>query len=310
MTSHAITPTQSPLPWPTATPEVTVGRIERIDNFPSQYVDPRPIDVWLPPGYDPAKRYAVLYMHDGQMLFDASKSWNKSAWNVHLALNKLMQEGKVHDTIVVGIPNNGKYRYSEYYPDKMLARTPAAVREDYQRRAQWGFTLADAYLKFVALELKPAIDARFSTRADRANTVVMGSSMGGLISLYALCEYPEVFGAAAGLSTHWVGRPGAWGYPDKVQNASMPLAAFTYLQTHLPKQGLHRIYTDHGTTALDSLYGVHQDFADQLFKDKGYTAGLFVSRVFEGTGHSENDWAARVAIPLLFLLGLPSKSQP
>jgi enterochelin esterase-like enzyme len=221
-----------------------------------------------------------------------------------------MQEGKVRDTIVVGIPNNGKYRYSEYYPDKMLALAPAAVREDYQRRAQWGFTLADAYLKFVALELKPAIDARFSTRADRANTVVMGSSMGGLISLYTLCEYPEVFGAAAGLSTHWVGRPGAWGYPDKVQNASMPLAAFTYLQTHLPKAGLHRIYTDHGTTALDSLYGVHQDFADQLFKDKGYAGDLFISRVFEGTGHSENDWAARVDIPLLFLLGLPAKSEP
>ena len=310
MTSHAITPTQSPLPWPTVTPEVTVGRIERIDNFPSQYVDPRPIDVWLPPGYDSAKRYAVLYMHDGQMLFDASKSWNKSAWNVHVALSKLMQEDKVRDTIVVGIPNNGKYRYSEYYPDKMLALAPAAVREDYQRRAQWGFTLADAYLKFVALELKPAIDARFATRSDRANTVVMGSSMGGLISLYALCEYPEVFGAAAGLSTHWVGRPGAWGYPDKVQNASMPLAAFTYLQTHLPKPGQHRIYTDHGTTALDSLYGVHQDFADQLFKDKSYTGNLFFSRVFEGTGHSENDWAARVEIPLLFLLGHPAKSEP
>ncbi len=303
--SAATTPPQSPPPWSMVIPEVTVGRIERLDNVPSQYIDARPIDVWLPPGYSTSKRYAVLYMQDGQMLFDAGKTWNKSAWNVHQTLARLIQTGQVRDTIVVGVPNNGKYRYSEFYPTRMLELALQRARQDYQRRAQWGLSLSDAYLRFMVEELKPAIDKRFATLPDPANTFVMGSSMGGLISLYALCEYPQVFGGAAGLSTHWVGRPSAWGTPDKLQNASLPLAAFTYLQKHLPKPGGHRLYMDHGTSGLDSVYGVHQDFIDQLFKDHGYTADDFVSRVFEGAGHSETDWSVRLDIPLLYLLGKP-----
>ena len=86
-------------------PVVNVGRIERLDNFPSRYIEARAIDVWLPSDYSPSKRYAVIYMQDGQGLFDASQTWNKQAWNVHLALSRLMQEGKIQDSIVVGIPN-------------------------------------------------------------------------------------------------------------------------------------------------------------------------------------------------------------
>ncbi len=298
-----MTPPQSPLPWSAVAPSVQVGRIERMEAFPSKWVDTRPIDVWLPTDYHPGKRYAVLYMHDGQMLFDASKSWNKSAWNVHEALSKLMQSGRVHDTIVVGIPNNGKYRYSEYYPEKYLALANTDVRDDYIRRAQWGQTLGDAYLRFLVEELKPAIDARYPTRAEPQSTFLMGSSMGGMVSLYALCEYPHVFGGVAALSTHWIGKPGAWGSPEKVQNASLPIAAFTYLRQHLPKPGAHRLYFDHGTLGLDAMYGPHQAFADTLGRELGFAANQWHSRVFEGTGHSENDWAARVEIPLLFLLG-------
>jgi enterochelin esterase-like enzyme len=288
--------------WSLTPPSVEVGTIERLDNFASRHVDTRPIDVWLPPGYSPAKRYAVLYMQDGQMLFDATQTWNKSAWNVHRTLARLMQEGKVRDTIVVAVPNNGKYRYSEYFPEKYLVLAPTAVREEYVRRAQWNKTLGDAYLRFMVEELKPAIDRKYSTLPDAANTFVMGSSMGGMISLYALCEYPQVFGGAAGLSTHWVGRPGAWGPPEKLQNASLPLAAFTYLRAHLPKPGTHRIYLDHGTTGLDAIYGTHQIFVDEIFREAGYKQAQWQSRVFEGTGHSEADWAARLDIPLTFLL--------
>ena len=70
--------------------------------------------------------------------------------------------------------------------------------------------------------------------------------------------YPQVFGGAAALSTHWVGRPSKWGTPDRLQNASLPLAAFQYLQVHLPKANTRRLYMDHGTTGLDAVYGVHQ----------------------------------------------------
>jgi enterochelin esterase-like enzyme len=288
--------------WPSIAPAVDTGTIVRIDNLVSKYVDARPVDIWLPPDYTAAKRYAVLYMQDGQMLFDATQTWNKSAWNVHQTLARLMKEGKVRDTIIVGIPNNGKYRYSEYFPQKVLTLAPAKVRDEYMRRAQWNRTLADAYLRFMVEELKPAIDQKFSTLPDAANTFVMGSSMGGMISLYALCEYPQVFGGVAAMSTHWVGKPGVWGPPEKLQNASLPLAAFTYLRTHLPKPGVHRIYMDHGTTGLDAVYGTHQVFVDEIFREAGYNEAQWQSRVFEGTGHSEADWSARLDIPLTFLL--------
>ncbi len=293
---------QAALPWLETPPVVTTGRIERLNDVASRHIDARPVDVWLPSDYTASKRYAVLYMQDGQNLFDASQTWNQAAWNVHEALSKLILQGKVMDTSVVGIPNSGRYRYSEYYPEKYLALLPAAVRDDYVRRAQWGRTLGDAYLRYIVEELKPVIDKTYSTHAGPASTFLMGSSMGGMISLHALCEYPHVFGRVAALSTHWVGRPSAWGAPEKLQNDVMPLAALTYLRANLPKPGLHRIYMDHGTAGLDAIYGKHQIEVDAIGKVLGYTESNWQSRVFDGAGHSEPDWAARVDIPLTFLL--------
>ncbi len=294
----------APLGSPTQ-PVVNVGRIERLENFPSRFVEARPIDVWLPSDYSPMKRYAVIYMQDGAGLFDAGQAWNRQAWNVHLALSRLMQDGTVQDAIVVGIPNGGKHRYSEYYPDKYLALAPKDVQADYIHRAQQDKSLADAYLRFLVEELKPAIDQRYATRRGPEGTFVMGSSMGGMISIYALCEYPEVFGGAAGLSTHWVGRPSKWGAPEKLQNAGLPLAAFNYLQGRLPMANTRRLYMDHGTIGLDAIYGIHQKIVDEIGREMGYDSAHWQSRIFEGTGHSEADWSARVDIPLQFLLGKP-----
>lgn len=300
---------QAAQPWSETPPSVNTGRIERLSNVPSRHVDPRPIDVWLPPGYTPDRHYAVLYMQDGQNLFDASQTWNKASWNVHEALSKLIAQGRVQDTIVVAIPNNGKYRYSEYYPEKYLALAPQNVRDDYVRRAQWDRTLGDAYVRYIVEELKPFIDKTYSTRGEAAGTFLMGSSMGGMVSLYAMCEYPQVFGGVAALSTHWIGKPGVWGTPQKLQNATLPLAAFNYLSQHLPKPGTHRIYFDHGTEGLDAVYGVHQAFVDAIVKDLGYDAVDWQSRVFEGAGHSETDWASRVDIPLEFLLSVDAPAR-
>ncbi len=276
-------------------PQVTVGRIERLSGLPWRHVDARPVDVWLPADYSPAKRYNVLYLHDGQMLFDASKSWNKQAWNVHLAVDRLVQQGRLPDTLVVGIWNNGKFRHSEYYPQKFLPFVPAATRTLLVEKALQGKPQSDAYLRFVVEELKPAIDARYATRPGPEHTFIMGSSMGGMISIYAMNEYPGVFGGAAGLSTHWIG--------GHEPNSALPLAAFNYLQRHLADPATHRLYMDHGTTELDALYAPYQAFIDLIVKDRGYTAANSLSRVFEGTGHNENAWAARLDVPLLFLMG-------
>ena len=283
-------------------PQVATGRIERLENFASQHVAARHVDVWLPAGYSPARRYQVLYMHDGQMLFDPATTWNGQAWQVHLAVDQLVRSGQIADTLVVGVWNVPTLRYAEFYPQKMLAQVPAPLRQEYVQRGMGGTPRADAYLRFLVEELKPDIDRRYSTLPGPEHTVVMGSSMGGLISLYALAEYPQVFGGAGGVSTHWVGLPTAWG-PERLRNAALPLAAFHYLQQALPPPGRHRLYLDRGTTDLEAFYAPHQAFALELLHGLGWRAPQLMAQVAEGTGHNERDWAARVAVPLRFLLG-------
>ena len=200
-----------PAAW-ASLPQVAHGNIVRLSEFTSAYVPTRPVDVWLPSGYNPTQRYAVLYMHDGQMLFDASQSWNKQSWQVADTAERLQQRGQVRPFIVVGIHNAGAARHSEYFPQKPFASLPASLQQRlYQLQAADREPLfavpvyADQYLNFLVKELKPYIDQHFSTDPTAAATFIAGSSMGGLISWYAVTEYPEVFGGAAALSTHWPG---------------------------------------------------------------------------------------------------------
>ena len=290
---------------PPAPPAPGQGRIERIYRFESRYVQSRHIDVWLPADYSNSKAYAVLYMHDGQMLFDARTTWNKQAWNADAAVTRLVAAGRMPDTIVVGIWNNGPQRYAEYYPEKFLAAAPEALRREYTLQPQNGKPLADAYLRFIVEELKPSIDRRYSTRTDRDSTFIAGSSMGGLISLYALCEYPQVFGGAAGLSTHWVGFPTAWG-SERMRSSELPAAAMSYLRARLPDPASHRIWLDRGSDALDSLYAPALQQAAELLRERGYTEAQATTRVFDGTGHNERDWGARLDQALAFVVGAPA----
>jgi enterochelin esterase-like enzyme len=274
-------------------PAVTTGRVERLAAFASRFVPARNIDVWLPPGYDGKTRCPVIYMQDGQMLFDPATTWNKASWRLAETAGALVREGRIPATIIVGIWNGGKERHSEYFPEKALAFVPGEARAAFVGTWLAGKPRADDYLRFIVQELKPAIDARYATRPDRGHTVIMGSSMGGIISLYAICEYPEVFGAAGCLSTHWLG--------TFERNAVFPLATLTYLQGHLPDPATHRVYLDRGTTTLDAGYGEAQAFADVVFHDRGYTDRNLMSLVFQGDGHTEDAWARRVSTPLAFL---------
>jgi enterochelin esterase-like enzyme len=294
MSLHIAAPAQ-PLPQP------ATGRIERLAHFASKNVAPRHVDVWLPADYSDTKRYAVLYMQDGQMLYDARTTWNQQAWMADAAVARLVKDGQIPDTIIVGVWNGGDQRYAEYFPQRVLAGAPTTLRHEYVSKAQNGKAQADAYLRFLVEELKPAIDRRFSTKAGPRDTFVAGSSMGGLIALYALCEYPQVFGGAAALSAHWVGVPTAWG-PERLRNAALPLAMLNYLALQLPGPGRHRLWVDRGDDALDSLYAPALSLFADLLRDRGYTEADAVTRVFEGTGHNERDWAARLAAPLQFLL--------
>lgn len=281
-------------------PNVANGNIVRLNEFGSNYVVARNIDVWLPANYDGKKKFAVLYMHDGQMLFDSSINWNKQEWGVDETASKLMKEKKVKEFIVVGIWNNGKLRHSEYFPQKPFYLLDKHLQDSiytsesnlFPRKIQ-----SDNYLKFITKELKPYIDKNFSTLKDKANTSIMGSSMGGLISLYAICEYPNVFGKAACLSTHWIGT-----FADKKTNP-IPNVFVSYLKKHLPDPITHKIYFDYGTATLDQYYEPSQLLVDEVMKQKGFSRNNWITKKFEGEDHSENAWNKRLFIPLLFLFG-------
>jgi enterochelin esterase-like enzyme len=284
-------------------PHVTSGRIERLADFPSKEVPPRNIDVWLPDGYPKDAPYAVLYMHDGQMLFDATTTWNHQEWNADEVAGALIASDKTRPFIIVGIWNGGDARAAEYFPQKPLQQlTPKdrnALMATTFGEGQMLFSgqvYSDRYLRFLVSELKPHVDAHFKVSARREDTLLMGSSLGGLISLYAMSEYPDVFGAAACLSTHWPGRIG-----DSPDNP-VPSVFFDYIKRKFPKAGSHRIYFDHGTRTLDESYADRQRVVDALILAKGYAAADFMTRVFPGAEHNETSWAERLAIPMSFLL--------
>jgi predicted alpha/beta superfamily hydrolase len=276
-----------------ALPVLTHGRTERLGLMQSAFVLPRLVDVWLPADYAPEKRYAVLYMHDGQAIFDGASSISGKGWHIDAAIST--NPTRLRDVIVVGVWNTGTTRHAEYFPQNALWLLPDAVRKNFERDWLSGQAQADNYLRFLVQELKPLIDQRYPTLPEPSNTFIMGSSMGGLISMYATCEYPHVFGAAACLSTHWIG--------THSQNAAIPLALFTYLQECLPDPATHRLYMDCGDAALDAHYPVNQSFANVLLRDKGYSDANFQSLVFHGAAHTETDWAQRLDRPLTFLLG-------
>ena len=283
-------------------PTPTTGTIKRVEKFASKYVDARNVDIWLPDGYNTQQQYAVLYMHDGQMLFDAAQAWNKQEWGIDEILGNLIKEKKIRNCIVVGVWNSDKKRHIDYFPQKPFETIPIAKQNElYLMKRNTGVPIfsgkiqSDNYLKFLVKELKPYIDSNFSTLKDQQNTFIAGSSMGGLISLYAICEYPAVFGGAACLSTHW---PGIF----TTENNPVPAAFLQYLQTHLPAPGTHKFYFDYGSATFDSMYKPFQLQADDIMHSKGYTDRNWLSKEFVGDDHSEVSWRKRFNIPAVFLL--------
>lgn len=263
------------------------SRLVRHEAFPSVHVAPRHVDVWLPPAYEaaPHRRWPVVYFHDGQNLFEPELSFSGVDWGVDEALEWMMETEDLEGAIAVGIWNTPD-RIPEYMPQRPLEARPRGLARFVERFG--AAPSSDAYLRFIVEELKPAIDAAYRTRAAQDSTFVAGSSMGGLASLYALAEYPHVFGGAACMSTSW------------------PLGAASllpYLRTRIPDPEGHRVYFDYGAEARLAGYESHQRRANRLFERAGYVHGTsLVSRHYPGHEHSEAAWRTRVDAPLRFLL--------
>lgn len=276
------------------------GSLFRVDSFPSNYITPRPVDVWLPEGYSKAKKYNVLYMHDGQNLFDETTTWNKQEWKVDDWATQLMSDNKTKDFIVVGIHNIPQIRWQDLFPEKAMDYMTIKVKDSLMtlaKKSNYNVDFkGDEYLKFLVEELKPVIDNQYSVYTDRSHTFVAGSSMGGLMSMYAISEYPNVFAGAACVSTHWVGAM-------PMPNNPYPEAIFNYMEANLPQAGSHKLYFDYGNKTLDQNYPQYAPRVDEILQAKGYSEADSKNLFFEGTDHSENSWNKRLDLPLTFLLG-------
>lgn len=280
--------------------EVSSGTIERLANVRSDLIKPRNIDVWLPENYNPERSYSVLYMHDGQMLFDSTTTWNGQEWGVDEKISQLIENNKIEDCIVVGIWNVREDRHNNYFPQKPFESLPSELQDSLlninrETNPLFGGPVdSDNYLRFIVNVVKPIVDEKYATKKDKEHTFIIGSSMGGLISMYAFFEYPEVFGGAACLSTHWIG-----GF---TQNDIIPKAFQAYLSSRKALIQDRKLYFDHGTATLDSFYPPHQKEVDKIFMNTTDEPIQYLSKAFKGAAHTERDWNTRLDIPLLFLL--------
>lgn len=288
------------------TPTVSEGRIVSWPALGGGAAGPMTVWVWLPPGYDAArgKHFPVLYMHDGQNLFDKALTAYNQEWQMDEAIPRMARQGDLRSWIVVGL-QSPKSRYRILFPQKMFPLLPA----DFQKRVMdvdigepKSEFAGDAYLKFLVETVKPRVDREFRTLKAPEDTAVMGSSMGGLMAFYAMAEYPEVFGQAACVSMHVALALSSEKGIDHAKTAADAAEAFRkYLATSRMKPGRNRLYIDHGTGTLDGSYGPYSSALVTVLDADGWKGPNFMFRTFAGAEHNETAWAQRVDIPLAFL---------
>lgn len=277
--------------------------LDFIEDMSSEYVRDRNISIWLPPSYaESDQSYPVLYMHDGQNVFDPSTSYIGEEWGVDEAVTRLSSAGEIPEIIVVGVWNTD-IRWQEYMPEKIFNALPESMQKEGIKHS--GRPVSDDYLRFLVQELKPYIDQKYRTKTEPEHTGIMGSSMGGLISFYAATEYPQVFGLSAAVSTHWpVNRPAEEEAAKQQQLADVSQVYRTYLEQTLNAAQNSRFYFDHGSEHVDAHYAPYQAIIDEIMEAHGFQPEINLhSQAFPGATHNEIAWRERIDIPLRFLFG-------
>lgn len=232
----------------------------------------RQLRIYLPPGYAATKkRYPVLYMHDGQNLFDDATAY-AGEWKVDETLDALAREGKL-EMIVVGIDNGQEKRMTEL---------------NAWDNAKTGKGEGRAYTDFIVKTVKPMIDKHYRTRPGREHTAIMGSSMGGLASHYALVRYPQVFSKAGVFSpAYWTARP-----------------AFDFVaSTPVPKDA--RVFLLMGEKEGPQMNADVKRMAE-VVKKTGHPAANTVLKIVPGAEHNEAFWAGELREALLWMFAAPA----
>lgn len=250
------------------------GQLRKIEKFKSRLLrNERALVIYLPPGYEEQaqRRFPVLYLQDGQNLFDPATSFMPGKyWHVGETADRLIGSGAIQPLIIVGVYNLGRRRIGEYTPTSS---------------GRLGGGKAERYLRMIMEELRPYMESNFRVRPETWHTGFGGSSLGGLLALYAGLRYPHVFGQLAALS------PSVWWDRGWIHR----FAARAEVQ---PRP---RIWLDIGTREGPRILPRVEQFRDVLC-DRGWTLGRDLRfEIIEGGEHNEEAWAARVGPFLQFL---------
>jgi len=261
-----------------------VGTIESFPAFPSRFVAPREVQVYLPAGYETetARRYPVLYLQDGQNVFDPSSVGKE--WEFDETADALIEAGRIEPLILVAVWNTPARR-EEYTPTEVESKLPDGT-------VSKGGGKSDLYARFLIEELKPFIDEKYRTRPEPSSTAVGGSSLGGLVSVWLGLEHPDVFGNVLAVS------PTAWW--DNFVTLTKVAA--------LPGKVPVKIWVDIGSREGDNAVSGARRLRDALEK-KGWKLGSDLEYVEqEGGEHDEISWGSRVEGMLLFLYGTEARA--
>jgi predicted alpha/beta superfamily hydrolase len=285
---------ERPLRWPqlAGRTSTVTGELRVIACNSAIRGDTRALRVWLPPGYDAPenaeRRYPVLYMNDGQNLFDAATSF-AGEWGVDEAATRLIEAGEIPPMIIVGIDNAGAARGDEYLP-----RSAGSRRPDMGGRA-------DDYLRMIADEIMPLVNRNYRTLSGPEHTAFGGSSFGGVVTLHAAMSRPDLFGAIL------------------VESPSLWVEDGAFLQRVLEcKQWPQRVYLAQG----DREYGEGERSAELVemtrqvadaMREAGLGEDQLLVVIGEGDAHNEAAWAKRLPAAMEFLFASPaqgSEDQP
>lgn len=241
------------------------GRLLSFDDFACKGLKhKRPVEVWLPDSYsETGEPSVVIYMHDGQNLFEPGSSFAGADWKVDETICKMIADGELPQCIVVGIPNS---------PDRMKELN-LFTKE------------GKAYAEFIVNEVKPFIEKKFNVIQHPSGNAIIGSSMGGLMAFQMLCAYNKVFGRAAGLSSAFE-RTYSKIFDQVKSNAMLPLDSRLYLDTG-----------EYEPPIAESYFTMMN-----LLLERGFIEGHNLMGYFdEQATHCEAAWARRLKIPLKFL---------
>ena len=296
-----------------STEEIVFGTLSE-EVFESKFLGERRLLIYSPSEEVIDQDTTFIIIQAGQYVFDGKVNWRDEEWGIDETLQSLNKKNKLPNIVVVGVENaartnGGKLldeskRYAEYFPKQAIKYFGFGFRKfTYQNFVD--LEKFD-YIKFLEEELIPYLEGKFERDMNSKNLGILGSSMGGLISLNALIELPHRFGFAASVSTHWIGiRPldyALFPFRSEIRFFGDPYtteAIYSYITENIDVLREKKIYLDRGTESLDQFYEGPQNKIDEIFSSNALT---FHSLVFEGFGHNPKDFGKRFEGFLNFIL--------